>query len=159
MPAIPTAPIQTDRQRRRVLLNLKGLFWCLHQMRQNYNLNLVVHSLERGYVHADIADSNMGDNIKFLLETFEPEDLERIQSALSRILESKASVDVGEKHFEIGHYMQADRSFGPIAEDSCGIICSVTPQLRGLFYLEGGRLMESAFAPSDVRVIFGTYIS
>jgi hypothetical protein len=33
----------------------------------------------------------------------------------------------------------------------------VTPELRGLFCLDGPHLMESVFAPSDVQVIFGAY--
>ncbi|MBI3735835.1 hypothetical protein HY256_04900 [Candidatus Sumerlaeota bacterium] len=149
------APSQEQRQ---VLLNLKCLFWCLHEMRQHYNLNLALHSIERRVVHPDLANSHLGDILEFLLHTFSEDELERIQASLILMSESKSAVDVDDKHFEIGHYVQAVDDFGPIAEGAYGIICSVTPQLRGLFYLEEGHLMESAFAPSDARVIFGTYI-
>jgi len=95
----------------------------------------------------------------FLLEHFDPEDLERLQSALSHIMESRDSIEVGDKEFMVGHYVQAVDDFGPIAADSFGIICSVTPELRGLFLLDGAHLMESPFAPANVRVIFGTYVN
>src|SRR5262245_26337418 len=122
---------------RKILLNLKCLFWCLHELRQNYNLNLALHSLERRTIHPDIANSHLGDNLEFLLDTFPSEDLEHLQHALSLMNDSKASIDIDYKHFEIGHYVQAITDFGPIAEGSYGIICAITPQLRGLFYLEG----------------------
>jgi len=146
------------QDQRRILLNLKCLFWCLHELRQNYNLNLALHSLERRNIHPDIANSHLGDNLEFLLSTFTHDDIEHIQDALRLMSESRASVDIEHKHFEIGHYIQALTDFGPIAEDSYGIICSITPQLRGLFYLDGGLVMLSSFAPSNVRIIFGTYI-
>ncbi len=159
MPSIPLAPLQPGQQRRQVLLNLKSLFWCLRQLRHEYNINLVVHSLERRYLHPDIADSHLGDNIAYLMETLDEADLDHIIEALGRLGASQPAVDMGDKHFEIGHYIQAIGEFGAIAEEIYGIITCVTPELRGLFYLEGPHLMESAFAPSDVRVIFGTYIS
>ena len=158
MTATPTQLPPTRQIRRKVLLNLKCLFWCIHELRQQYNLNLTLHTLELGRLHPDLEDSHLGDNLSFLMETFEGEDLVRLRHALGRIFDSRASIDVGDKHFEVGHYIQAIGSFGPIAEASYGIICSVTPELRALFYLEGGHTMESAFAPSDARVIFGTYI-
>ena len=119
----------------------------------------MLHSLEQRRLHADIVGSHLGDNLEYLMETFAAEDIGKIQEALVYLSQSEASIDVGEKHFEVGHYVQALGSFGPIVEGSCGIICSVTPELRGVFYLEGGHLMEASFAPSDVRVIFGTYVS
>lgn len=157
MPTMPPPP--AGQLQRHSLLNLKCLFWCVHQMGQQYNLNLVLHSLERGYLHPELADSHLGDNLGFLLETFGPDDLEAICTALGTMNASRESIDVGEKHFEVGHYLQSLDGFGAIAEESFGIICSVTPELRGIFYLDGGHLMESPFAPSDVRVIFGTYIN
>ena len=159
MSVTPTTPTQPRQLRRQVLLNLKCLFWCLHELGQQYSLNLVLHSLERGYLHPDLADSHLGDNLEFLTTTFSGKDIERITHALGSMGRSRTSIDVGEKHFEVGHYVQAMSGFGPIAEGSYGIICAVTPELRGLFYIEDTDLMESAFAPSDARVIFGTYIS
>lgn len=159
MTATPAQIPPTDQVDRKVLLNLKCLFWCIHELRQQYNLNLTLHTLEQGRLHPDLVDSHLGDNLSFLMETFEGDDLARLRHGLERITESRASIDVGDKHFEVGHYVQATGSFGPIAEESYGVICSVTPELRGLFYLEGGHLMESAFAPSDVRVIFGTHVA
>ncbi len=158
MSATSTSAREFGQKQRKTLLNLKCLFWCLHERRQSYNLNLVLHSLERRAVHADIANSHLGDNLEFLLRNFGDEDVEKIQSALREMARSRSSVDVGEKHFEIGHYVQADYEFGPIAEGSCGIICATTPQLRGLFCLDDAHLMEAPFAPSDARLIFGTFI-
>ncbi len=149
------APSQRQRQ---VLLNLKCLFWCLHELRQNYNLNLALHSLERRVIHPDLANSHLGDILEFLEHTFSDEDLDRIQSSLQAMAESKTSIRMADKHFEVGHYVQALDDFGPIAEGSYGIICSVTPQLRGLFLVGENELMESEFAPSNVGVIFGTYV-
>lgn len=159
MAAMPTMPLPAGQLQRKALLNLKCLFWCIHQLHRQYNVNLAVHSLERGALHPDVANSHLGDNLEYLLETFDEEDIPRLAHALERMSESRSSIDVGEKHFEIGHYVQSVAGFGTIAEGAYGIICSVTPDLRGLFYLEGGHLMESVFAPSDVRVIFGTYVS
>jgi hypothetical protein len=93
------------------------------------------------------------------MEHLEDGDRHRILEALDSMTKSRPAIDVGEKHFEIGHYVQTEYDFGPIAAGSYGIICSVTPQLRGLFYFDGPHLMECAFAPSNVRTIFGTYIS
>lgn len=151
--------MQAGQQRRQVLLNLKCLFWCLENMGRRYDMNLVKHSLELNYLHRDLEDSNLGDNLQFLMDCLEQADRQRILEALDHMAESRASVDVGEKHFEIGHYLQTEYDFGPIAAGSYGIICSVTPQLRGLFYLDGPSLMETEFAPSNVRTVFGTYIS
>lgn len=159
MSPMPTTPMQAGQQRRQVLLNLKCLFWCLENMGRRYDLNLVKHSLELNYLHRDLEDSNLGDNLQFLMEHLEEPDRHRILEALESMEKSRPSIDVGEKHFEIGHYLQTEYDFGPIAAGSYGIICSVTPQLRGLFYFDGPHLMECAFAPSNVRTIFGTYIS
>lgn len=159
MPTLPTRPGSALVKRRQALLHLKSLFWCLHQLSRQYNLNLVQHSIERGSLHPDLDGSNLGDNIQYLLDTFDEHDRRHILDALRHQAHSRAAMDVAEKHFEIGHYVQAETSFGPIAEGSYGIICAITPQLRGLFYLDGDSLMTSAFAPSDVRVIFGTYVS
>lgn len=143
---------------RKVLLNLKCLFWCLHELQQQYNLNLVLHSLERRAIHPDIVNSHLGDNLEYLLGTLESEDIEALQSALRHMADSRSMMEIEGKHFEIGHYVQAVDDFGPIAEGSYGVISSITPQIRGLFLLDGNRLMESTFAPSNARVIFGTYI-
>lgn len=159
MPMTPLRPGNAVLKRRSALLHLKSLFWCLHQLSRQYNANLVEHSLIRRSLHPDLEGSNLGDNLQYLIETFDEVDLHHILQALHYQAESRAAMDVSEKHFEIGHYVQGETSFGPIAEGSYGIICSITPQLRGLFYLDGESLMTYAFAPSDVRVIFGTYIS
>jgi hypothetical protein len=156
---MPTTPMQAGQQRRQVLLNLKCLFWCLENMGRQYDLNLVKHSLELNYLHRDLEDSNLGDNLQFLMEHLSEPDRIHILESLDRMAASRPSIDVGEKHFEVGHYVQAEYDFGPIADGSYGIITSVTPELRGLFYFDGPHLMESVFAPSNVRIIFGTYIS
>lgn len=156
---MPTTSPDTLQQRRRALLNLKSLFWCLHELGERYSLNLVKHSLEHDSLHPEIAFSNLGDNLGHLMEVFEPGDRAHLLDALDYLPVSRSSVDIGSKHLEVGHYVQAERSFGPIAEGSYGVICSVTPKLRGLFCLEGLHLMESEFAPSNVRTIFGTYVA
>jgi hypothetical protein len=127
-------------------------------MQTRYNVNLVLYSLEHLAVHDEIADSNLGDNVRYLLDHVEPEDLGRLSGAMGHLSQSIAAMDIDDKHFEVGHYIQSLEDFGPITAGTYGVIASVTPQLRGLFYLQGGRLMEVPFAPSDVRVIFGTYI-
>jgi hypothetical protein len=156
MPLLPPPP--AGQVQRQVLLNLKCLFWCVHQLGQQYNLNLVHHSLERGYLHPELANSHIGDNIQFLMDNLGEDELAAVCDALASMRGSRDSIDVDDKHFEIGHYIQAITSFGPIAEESYGIITSITPEMRGIFYLDG-HLMECEFAPSEVRVIFGTYIS
>lgn len=157
---VQTCPMlaQTVQHRRKLLHHLKCLFWCLNQMQTRYNVNLVLYSLERQSIHPEIFDSNLGDNLKYLMENLEPEDLDRMGGAMRHLSESIGSLDMADKHFEMGHYVQSLEDFGPITAGSYGIISSITPQLRGLFYLEGGHLIEAPFAPSDVRVIFGTYI-
>lgn len=149
---------QAVHQRRKLLLHLKCLFWCLNQMQTRYNVNLVLYSLDHETIHPEIVDSNLGDNLRYLKDNLEPEDLERISGAMGHLAQSTVAVDMGEIHFEVGHYIQSLNDFGPITADTYGVIASVTPQLRGLFYLEGGHLIEAPFAPSDIRVIFGTYI-
>ena len=150
--------VQTVQQRRKLLLHLKCMFWCLNQMCTRYNVNLVLYSLEHGSIHPEILDSNLGDNLKYLMEHLEAEDLARVGAAMRHLARSIGSIDVDEKHFEMGHYIQSLGDFGPITAGTYGIISSITPQLHGLFYLEGGHLIEVPFAPSDIRVIFGTYI-
>ncbi len=146
------------QDRRKLLLHLKCLLWCLHQMHTRYDLNLVLYSLEHHYIHPEIKDSNLGDNLVYILKHIDSEDAHRLSEALGPLPQSVASMDIGDKHFEMGHYIQSLEDFGPITADSYGVITCITPQLRGLFYLDGGGLMESAFAPSAIRVIFGTYI-
>lgn len=158
MNTTPTMSDRLDLLQRHFLLNLKCLFWCVHQLGRQYDLNLVAHSLAQGRLHPEIEDSNLGDNIRYLMKHISPEGLIHVQHGLTQLARSRASVDVGDKHFEVGHYVQALDAFGPIAEGTYGIICSVTPEMRGLFYLEDGNVMEAEFAPSDVRVIFGTYV-
>jgi hypothetical protein len=144
--------------RRQMLLHLKCLIWCLHQMQTRYDLNLVLYSIERRAVHPEIRDSNLGDNLSFLLEHLEPADLDRLSAALHRLPLTTGSLDTGDLHFEIGHYIQAVRDFGPIRRGDYGVIARISPQLRGLFYLDGAHLIEAPFESADVRTIFGTYI-
>ncbi|MCL5271026.1 MAG: hypothetical protein M1457_10885 [bacterium] len=158
MTRIPTAGPDMVQRRRKFLLHLKCLLWCVHQMHTRYDLNLVLYSLEHESVHPEIKDSNLGDNLAHILDHLEPEDVARLSQALARLPESIGAMDIGDKHFEIGHYIQALQGFGPITEGAYGVITAITPQLRGLFYLEGARLIEAPFAPSAIRVIFGTYI-
>jgi hypothetical protein len=143
---------------RKLLLHLKCLVWCLHQMQTRYDLNLVLYSLERHSLHPEIMDSHLGDNLNFLIQHLDLEDLSRLSDAMRHLPETLATMDIGEKHFEMGHYIQCLDGFGPISADSYGVITSITPQLRGLFLLEGAHLLEAPFAPSHIRVIFGTYI-
>jgi hypothetical protein len=149
----------TIENRRRLMLHLKCLFWCLHQLNHRYDLNMVLYSLERHSVHPGIADSNLGDNVSYLLQNLETEDLPRVAHALKGLSGSVASLDIVEKHFEIGHYVQVLKDFGEIKAGTYGIISAITPQLRGLFYMDDeAGLLEAAFYPSSVGVIFGTYI-
>jgi hypothetical protein len=150
--------VQSVQQRRKLLLHLKCLFWCLNQLQTRYNVNLVLYSLEHLSVHPEIADSNLGDNVRYLLDHLDLEDITRLSGAMGHLAHSIGSVDIDDKHFEVGHYIQSVEDFGPITAGAYGIIAAITPQLRGLFYLDGGHLMEVPFAPSDIRVIYGTYI-
>ena len=147
-----------DERHKRLLLHLKCLFWCLHEMQVQYDLNLAIYSLERHTLHPALADSNLGDNLAFLIEHLGEGDLARVRSAVSHVRESIGSRDIANKHFELGHYIQSTHSSGPVAAGSYGVIVAISPQLRGLFCLEGGHLIESSFEPSGVRTIFGTYI-
>jgi hypothetical protein len=158
VPMPMTQSITPDKQRR-LLLHLKCLFWCLHQMQTRYDLNLVLYSLEHQHIHPEIENSNLGDNVKYVLKHLETEDLLCLSDAMSHLPDSVGSQDILEKHLEMGHYVQTLRSFNQIRDESYGIITSITPpQLRGLFYTCDGHLVESPFAPSDVRVILGTYV-
>ncbi|MCE5229831.1 hypothetical protein LLG95_09575 [bacterium] len=149
--------VATD-QRRKILHHLKALVWCLHQMQTRYDLNLVMYSLDHHEIHPEIRDSNLGDNLAYLIDHLEPEDQTRLSETVRRLPESIGSMDIMDNHFEVGHYLQAKRRFGPVAEGHYGIIASITPQLRGLFYLEDGHIANVPFDPSAVRCIFGTYI-
>jgi hypothetical protein len=129
-------------------------------MQTRYDLNLVLYSLEHRELHPGIRDSNLGDNVTFLLQHLEDEDIARVCGTMSRLPESVASLDLADKHLEIGHYIQATRDFGPIKADTYGVISAISPHPHGLFVLEGdgSRLIEAAFDPADVRTIFGTYV-
>ena len=155
---MPITQSITSEYQRRLLLHLKCLFWCLHQRQARYNLNLVLHSLEHQHTHPEIENSNLGDNLKFILEHLDPPNLTCLGQAISQLHESVGSQDISEKYFEIGHYIQTLSPFNHIGEESYGIITSITPQLRGLFLSPEGDLALSPFAPSDIRIIFGTYI-
>jgi hypothetical protein len=158
MVLIRTLPADAVSQRRILLLHLKCLLWCLHQMQPRYNLNVVLYSIEHGDLHPEVRDSNLGDNLAYLLAHLDPEDLGRLGESVADLGRSVGSMDIGDKHFEMGHYIQALNDFGPITAGSYGVITAITPQLRGLFHFDGDHLYEAPFAPSDVRVIFGTYI-
>lgn len=149
--------VATD-QRRKILHHMKALVWCLHQMQTRYDLNLVMYSLDHHEIHPEIRESNLGDNLTYLLDHLDPEDQVRLSETVRRLPESISSMDIVENHFEIGHYIQAKRPFGPVTEGQYGIIASISPQLRGLFLLEDGHIANMAFDPSAVRCIFGTYI-
>ena len=145
---------------RRLLLHLKCLVWCLHQMQTRYDLNLVLYSLEHHQLHPGLNDSNLGDNVAYLLDHLQDEDLGRVGGAMTRLPETVGSADVADKHFEIGHYIQAVHDFGPIQRGMYGIISSISPTLHGLFLVDGENhhLIEAAFDAADVRTIFGTYV-
>ncbi len=143
---------------RKLLLHLKCLFWCLHQMQTRYDLHLVFHSLERHQIHPEIADSNLGDNLAFLMEHLQDPDLKVLAVALRDLSESIAVVDIAGKHFEIAHYLQSLEPFGPIQPGTYGIISRISPQLHGLFVTDGNHLIETPFPPAVVQTIFGTYI-
>ncbi len=144
--------------RRRLLHHLKALFWCLHQMQTRYDLNLVLYSLEHRQLHTEIRDSNLGDNLAFLMEHLEPEDLGHVADAIRLLPDSIGSMDIMDNHFEIGHYIQANRGFNQVCDGEYGIIAQISPQLRGLFYCGDGHVALLPFDPSGVRCIFGTYI-
>lgn len=155
----PQAPPRLQ-QERRLLLHLKCLVWCLHQMQTRYDLNLVLYSLERGALHPDLRDSNLGDNVAYLLERLEEEDITRVRDAIARLPGSEASLALAETRLDIGHYVQAARDFGAIRSGTYGVISAVSPRPHGLFLVDGleNHLIESPFDPADVRTIFGTYI-
>ena len=128
-------------------------------MQTRYDLNLVISSLERQSVHPEISDSNLGDNVHYLLEHVgDPVDLGRIGEALEKLPSTIGSLDLDDKHFEIGHYVQAIHGFEQIQAGSYGVISCITPRMRGLFWVGEGQMVESPFDPDDIRVIFGTYI-
>lgn len=143
---------------RKILLHLKCLFWCLHQMHTRYDLNLVLYSLEHRSIHPEIKDSNLGDNLAFLMEHLEEKERLRLAEALQKTPESIASMDISDKHFELGHYIQSMADFGPIKAGTYGIISCISPQLRGLFLIEEQCLIEIPIPPATIQTIFGTYI-
>jgi hypothetical protein len=149
---------ETVRQRRKMLLHLKCLFWCLNQMQTRYDLNLVLYSLEHQQVHLEILDSNLGDNVEFLIENFEREDLSRLARSMRHLPDNLGEVEYADKKFIMGHYIQAIEDFGPITAGTYGIISSLLPNLQGLFLVDGDHLFQTPFQPNDVRIIFGTYI-
>ena len=150
--------VHRAQRTRKILLNLKCLFWCLHQMQTRYDLNLVLQSLERRSVHREISDSNLGDNVAFLIDHFELGDLQRLSAAIQHLPESISTMDIEEKHFEIGHYIQSLEDFGPIKAETYGVISRISPQLRGLFLLDGEHLIDTPIPPASTQTIFGTYI-
>lgn len=156
--SFPAPVAARTKSTRKLLLHLKCLFWCLHQTQTRYDLNLVFHSLERHRIHPEMADSNLGDNLAFLLEHLEDPDLKALAAALRDLSESIAVMDIADKHFEIAHYLQSLEPFGPIPRGAYGIISRISPQLRGLFVTDGNHLIETPFPPASVRTIFGTYI-
>lgn len=146
------------RQRRKLLHHLKCLFWCLNQMQTRYDLNLVLYSLEHRNIHPEIRDSNLGDNVAFLIENFEPEDLSRLAGAMRHLPETVGQVEIADKQFILGHYIQAVDDFGPITPGCYGVIVALSPSMHGLFLVDGNHLFESPFHAEQVRVIYGTYI-
>lgn len=146
------------RQRRKLLHHLKCLFWCLNQMQTRYDLNLVLYSLEHRNIHPEIRDSNLGDNVAYLIDFFESEDLSRLAEAMRHLPETIGQVEWADKQFIVGHYIQSLEDFGPITPGCYGVIVALSPALHGLFLVDGDHLFESPFDSEQVRVIYGTYI-
>lgn len=146
---------------RYLLFHLKSLFWCLHQDGMHYNLSLVLSALMTRRIPPQIENSNLSDSLGVLLSQLDAENLYCIASALSSMTNSAASIELGERHFEIGHYLQCITAIGPITAGSYGIVSCTTPQLRGLFYVTQGHseIHELLIAPFQVRTLFGLYVA
>ncbi len=71
-------------QRRKILHHLKALVWCLHQMQTRYDLNLVLYSLDHHEIHPEICESNLGDNLAYLVGHLGPEDQVRLSETVRR---------------------------------------------------------------------------
>ena len=100
------ARVPSLNDRKKLLLHLKCLLWCLHQMQTRYDLNLVLYSLEHFHIHPEISDSNLGDNLDYILSNIDSEDALRLGDALCHLPESVGSLDMDDQHYEMGHYIQ-----------------------------------------------------
>jgi hypothetical protein len=147
----------TDLQK--ILLHIKSLLWCSTKAGQQYNLGLITASLSEGRVLESLQNTNLGDNLAFILSILKrPKDRRTLIACLEALPKSSCQVEVGREKYEIGHYLQALEDLASVPKGSYGLISRLNKRIRGLFYVEGSGLIETTIKPEQVRVIYGTTI-
>jgi hypothetical protein len=156
----------------RVLLHIKSLVWCLSKASQRYNLSLIVACLSERRVLDPLRNTNLGDNLTYLLSALKhPQDLQVLVSCLQELPKSQSQLRMEKQQYEIGHYLEALEDLTPpcagvpVPKGSYGIISWLKEpavplgrHIRGLFYVEESGLIETIIEPQQVRVIYGTMI-
>ncbi len=144
---------------RKLLLHIKSLVWCLNKAQQHYNLTLITASLENGRVIDALRDTNLGDNLAYLLSTLtDRRDIQTLIGCLQRVPASTSARQIDDMHYEVGHYLQTLEDVDDVPGGSYGIISFLGGKLKGLFYVENKGLVETVISTSNVRVIYGTRI-
>jgi hypothetical protein len=144
---------------RKLLLHIKSLVWCLNKAQQQYNVTLMTASLENGSVIDALRDTNLGDNLAYLLSTLPPgRDIQTLIGCLRQVPASAPAHHIGEMHYEVGHYLQTLENVNNVPKGSYGIISFLGDQTKGLFYVEKKGLVETLITWPSVKVIYGTRI-
>jgi hypothetical protein len=144
---------------RKLLLHVKSLVWCLNKAQQHYNLGLITVSLESGKVIDVLRDTNLGDNLAYLLSTLtDRRDIETLIGCLRRVPDSAAARHINDMHYEVGHYLQTLEDVDNVPRGSYGIISFLGGKIKGLFYVENKGLVETVISPSSVKIIYGTIV-
>lgn len=144
---------------RKLLLHMKSLVWCLNKAQQHYNLTLITASLENGTVIDALRDTNLGDNLAYLLSALtDRRDIQTLIGCLKRVPASSPARQINDMHYEVGHYLQTLEDVNNVPKGSYGIISFLGDRIKGLFYVENTGLVETVISTSNVRVIYGTRV-
>lgn len=151
------------------LLHIKALIWCLGKASERYNLVTIEEALRQRKIPLSLMHSTVGQNLSFILRFLPVEaEVETLIRALETAVDDiqlrggqkpEIKHPLGTIVCEVGHYLQALEDIsGGVPQGTYGVLCALSNNLKGLFYVQAQGLKLVEFSPEKVRFIFGTTI-
>jgi len=144
---------------KRFLLHIKALVWCLHRVCQKYNLTTVIESLKEGKIHPSLVDTNLGENIKYIIDNIENEnDIQKLIQYLNDVPKHKVGLsNLLKNDDEVGYYIKSLEQIGDVPPGCFGVVMKSNSNLEVIFYLDKEGLIKKIVKPDQIELIPGTY--
>ena len=146
---------------RKFFLNLKTLIWCLNRASTKYHLPMVIEALERRAIPKALEETNLGDNIAYLLEVLDTRrEIKDLIEALRHSSASLPCLDCSGEHLELPHYLRAARPLGEaVPPGTFGLAINLQPDhLEALFYCSDKGFTPISIKLDDVELLYGTLL-